>query len=160
MVKIHAAALPWVWAQTSSGGNGAWAASDIGPLLPTASRRTPAYGRHCTSGYMMAHHYGAVPEGRRRSCQLRREGLLEASPAAALPNSPRNRSRGGASDAQGVYLARLSGPKRGERAGLGALWARVSGASGTFRTVSLRLSTKFAWSRSGTYERPIHYAAS
>ena len=40
------------------------------------------------------------------------------------------------SDAPGVYLAPVSGPKCASQAGLGALRSRVSGASGTFRTVS------------------------
>src|SRR5215218_2457793 len=35
MVRIHAAALPWAWAQISSGGNnGASAVSDTRALLP------------------------------------------------------------------------------------------------------------------------------
>src|SRR5215212_10116421 len=35
MVRTHAAALLWAWAQISSGGNsGAWAASDTEALLP------------------------------------------------------------------------------------------------------------------------------
>src|SRR5215208_1063678 len=34
MVRIHAAALPWAWAQISSGGNNGAAASDTRALLP------------------------------------------------------------------------------------------------------------------------------
>ena len=68
-----------------------------------------------------------------------RQGLVTRG--SELPRTPsRNCPKRGASDAPGVYLAPLSGPKRAGQAGLGALWARVSGASGSFRTVSGRSS--------------------
>ena len=46
------------------------------------------------------------------------------------------------------YLAGVLGQKRAGRDGLGALWARVSGTSGTFQTVSMR-STLAIWERKG-----------
>jgi hypothetical protein len=60
---------------------------------------------------------------------------------AELPRKPLgNCPKRGSGDAPGVYLARVWGPKRAERADLGALWGRVSGTFGTFRTVSRRSS--------------------
>src|SRR5215208_1356777 len=56
---------------------------------------------------------------------------------AQLPRTPsRNCLKRGSGDAPGVYLASVSGPKWAEGDGLGTLCARVSGASGTFQTVS------------------------
>ena len=59
-----------------------------------------------------------------------------------LKSSLEKPSEKGVSDTPGVYLAPVSGPKRASQAGLGALRSRVSGASGTFRTVSEKLSKK------------------
>ena len=43
-----------------------------------------------------------------------------------------------------MYSARVSGPKRADRDGSDALWAHVSGTSGTFQTVSKVRSQKVA----------------
>src|SRR5215217_5964225 len=65
------------------------------------------------------------------------QGLRTAALRAELRRTPsRNCLKRGSRDAPGGYLARVLGPKRAEWDGLGALWARVSGTSETFQTVS------------------------
>src|SRR5829696_341154 len=66
----------------------------------------------------------------------------------------------GSRDAPGGYLARVLGPKQAERDGLGALWARVSGTSGTFQTVSRRSSYSghSRKSRTRLLQRALHRA--
>src|SRR5215208_4092404 len=67
----------------------------------------------------------------------------------------RNCLKRGSRDAPGGYLARVLGPKRAEWDGLGALWARVSGTSETFQTVSEGNSANFAITEFSEVEQKI-----
>src|SRR5215212_5095349 len=69
----------------------------------------------------------------------RKRPNFRESPKGEVRRIPiRNCLKRGSGDAPGVYLASVSGPKWAEGDGLGTLCARVSGASGTFQTVSPR----------------------
>ena len=81
---------------------------------------------------------------RRSMSQIRKVASLSAEPLRRTPwigrsqDCPTNLPEKGAGNAPGVYLACVSGPSTwAERAGLGALWAHVSGTSGPFRKVFL-----------------------